>query len=122
MDRIKVYVYSTAVSTLEFVDLEGARHACAHAGSSAFQGLKYYPGTMDNRYLSEEERKAIDLVAQFSKENGLEFEIVDLANCGLMTKTKLFFKGIRNVPTITYRGKRIEGLPNEENLKALLQE
>lgn len=121
MDRIKVYVYSQAISTLDYVDLEGAKHACAHAGSSAFSSLKQYPGSMDDRYLSEEERKAIALVRQFSKENGLESEIVDLANCRFMTKTKLFFKGIRKVPTVVFKGERIEGLPNEENLKVLLE-
>ena len=121
MDRIKVYVYSQAISTLDYVDFEGAKHACAQAGSSAFSGLKQYSGSMDDRYLSEEERKAIALVRQFSEENGLEFEIVDLANCGFVSKTKLFFKGIKKVPTIAFKGEKIAGLPTEENLKTLLE-
>lgn len=120
IDRIRVYVYSQTLSTIDYVDFEGAKHACAQAGSSAFSGLKHYSGSMDDRYISEEEKEAIALARQFSKENGLEFEIVDLANCRFTTKTKLFFKGIRKVPTITFKGEKIVGPPTEENLKTLL--
>jgi len=121
MEKIKVYVYSLKVSTLGFVDKEGAMHACAGAGSSAFSGLKHYPGSMDNRYLSDEEKKAIIAVEDFCKEYNLEFDIIDVATRGFLTKMKLKAKGLMNFPSITFKEKVFHGVPTEETLKELLE-
>lgn len=121
LDKIKIYVYSVGLSTLDFVDKEGAMHACAQAGSSAFSGLKHYTGSMDDRYLSDEEREAITIVESYCKRNDMEFEIVDVAKKGFVTKIKLKAKGLTNFPTITFKEKVIHGVPTEEELKGLLK-
>ena len=120
MAKIRIYVYSQSVSTLDFVDKEGAQHACAQAGSSAFSGLKHYPGVMDNRYLSEEEKRTITLVEEICKKNQLDFEIIDLGKSGFLTKTKAFMKGIRKFPIITFMEEKIDENPTEEKLIALV--
>jgi len=38
--KLEVYVQLLELSTLEFVDKEGAMHVCAQAGKTAFQGLE----------------------------------------------------------------------------------
>ncbi|MFQ5758982.1 MAG: hypothetical protein ACE5IF_04840 [Candidatus Bathyarchaeia archaeon] len=120
MAKIRIFVYSQCVSSLDFVDKEGAQHACARAGSSAFSGLKHYPGAMDNRYLSEEEKQAITLIEEICKKNQLDFEIVDLGKSGFLAKTKAFVKGIRKFPTITFMEEKIDKVPTEEKLRALV--
>ena len=116
-----MYVYSLQVSTLGFVDKEGAMHACAQAGSSAFSGLKNYPGSMDDRYLSDEEKKAIAVVEKFCNKHNLEFEIVDTATRGFLTKLRLKAKGLMNFPSIAFKEKVVHGVPTEETLKELLE-
>ena len=120
MSKMRIYICSQTISSLDFVDKEGAQHACAQAGSSAFSGLKHYPGAVDNRYLSEEERQAIALVEDFCKKNRLDFEIVDLGKRGFLTKAKAFVKGIRKLPTIAFMEEKIDGIPTEEKLKMLV--
>lgn len=121
LEKIKVYVYSLGVPTLDFVDKEGAQHACAQAGNTAFSGLKHYPGAMDNRYLSEEEKKAILTVENFCIKKGYEFEVVDLATTGFFTKLRSKAKGLMNFPAISYGGKVIHGVPTEEELIELVK-
>ena len=121
LNKIKVYVYSRTVPTLGFVDKEGAMHACAQAGSSAFSGLKNYPGSMENRYLSVEEKSAIVMVEDFCKRSGGEFEVIDVAGCGFLTKMKLKTKGLTNFPAITFKEKVIHGVPTEETLRKIIE-
>lgn len=120
MEKITVYILSSRISTLDFVDFEGARHARAKAGSSAFAGLKNYPGTMKDSYISEEERSAILLVGSFCKKKGFDFEIVDLGRLSLPLKIKIRMTGVKILPTVACRGKRFCGLPTEKDLEALI--
>lgn len=62
--------------------------------------------------------KAVDVVCEFCEENGIEYEIVDIENLSSLSKMKLMLKGIR-APTIFFRGKKIEGVPSKEDLRAL---
>lgn len=120
MEKIEIYVYSFNISTLNFVDKEGAQHTCAQAGSTAFSGLKRYPGSVDNRYLSDEERKAIISPENFCKKKGIEFEVIDLSTKGFFTKMKLRLKELTNLPTIVFQEKVIHGVPTEEALEKLV--
>jgi hypothetical protein len=120
LEKIKVYVYSLKVSTLNFVDKEGAQHACAQAGSTPFSGLKHYPGAMDDRYISEEEKKAIIAVENFCARKGYEFEVIDLATASFFTKIKLKARGLMNFPAVSYKGKVIHGVPTEGALIKLV--
>jgi len=70
--------------------------------------------------ISDAEKKAIDLVVQFSKENGLDYEIIDLNKAGLMTQLKFIMKRWK-VPVIGIGNKTIVGLPTREELESLLQ-
>ena len=119
-EKIKVFICSVKISTLNFVDKEGAQHACAQAGSSAFDDLKHYPGPMDERYISVEEKKAMATVEAFCEEHGLEFEVVDFAELGFLTKLRLKRKGIKDFPTVLYGEKSFCGIPTEEDLEKLV--
>ncbi|RLG91204.1 hypothetical protein DRO34_04420 [Candidatus Bathyarchaeota archaeon] len=121
LERIKVFVYSTKLSTLGFVDKEGAMHACAQAGSSAFTGLKHYPGAMDERYISVEEKNAIAAVEAFCKKHGFDFEIIDFAKLGFLDKMKLKRKGVKTFPAILYGEKAFHGVPTEKDLERLVK-
>lgn len=119
MDKIRIYVNSVVPSARDYVDMESIQHPCSQAGETAFEGLKELPARSSG-FLSGEEIKAVDLVEQFSRENELEFEMVDLANKGLITKMKFFLKGWKT-PVIIFEGETIKGLPMKEELEALLQ-
>ena len=111
MEKIKVYVHSSRVSTLGFVDKEGAQHACAQAGSSAFAGLQHYSG-MSGRYLNDKEKATIAAVEDFCKtKDGVEFEIVDLAGVGYLSKMLFWLKGLRRLPMVVFRGNSTPGVP-----------
>ena len=120
MEKIKIYVQSFNVSTLDFVDKEGAQHACAQAGSTAFSGLKHYPSSMDNRYFSDKERDALTAVENFCKKKGYEFEVIDLAEKGFLTKMRLRLKGLTNLPTISFQKKVVHGVATEDALEKLV--
>lgn len=121
MEKIKLYVQSFDISTLGFIDKEGAQHACARAGKTVFSGLKHYPGSKLGRVLSEEERRAIRNVERFCERTNHELEVVDIGTIGFFRKVKLKVKGLTNVPAISYKDRVIHGVPTEENLKNLVQ-
>ena len=118
MDKIRVYVSSVEPSTCEYVDMHSLEHPCSQARDRAFEGLQCLPGKSSG-FLSDEEMKAVDLVEQVSRENGLEFETVDLANSRFTVKMKFYLKGWKT-PLITYKGVAIKGLPTREELQAFL--
>jgi glutaredoxin len=120
LERIKIYVYSFEISTLDFVDKEGALHACAQAGSGAFSGLRRYSGVLDKRYLCEKDRTAIVVVEGFCKEKGVDYEIVDVATVGYLNKMKYWMRGLRKFPTVAFRGKVFHGVPTEEAIEKLV--
>jgi len=113
-------VHSFNISTLDFVDKEGAQHACAQAGSTAFSGLKHYPSSMDNRYFSDKERAALTAVENFCRKKGYEFEVIDLAEKGFLTKMRLRLKGLTNLPTISFQEKVVHGAATEDALEKLV--
>ncbi|MDH5782635.1 MAG: hypothetical protein OEZ35_03075 [Candidatus Bathyarchaeota archaeon] len=122
-EKVKVYVYSLKeIPTQDYVDMESIRHPCSQAGERAFDGLKNYPRWDGvSGYLSDEERKARELAAQFCGENKLDLEIIDLANVGFAKKAKLFLAGVRKVPAIALRGEIFTELSSIEKLKTLPQ-
>lgn len=118
MDKIRVYVTSVEPSTCEYVDMHSLEHPCSQAGDRAFEGLQYLPGKSSG-FLSDDEMKTVDLVAQVSRENGLEFETIDLANSSLTVKMKFYLKGWKT-PLISYKGVTLSGLSTKEELQAFL--
>jgi len=123
-DKIKVYVSSfKGISTLDYVDKESMGHPCvtSRQGENIFSEFKHLPRGSRNGYLTQNQIKVLDVVREFCEENGLEFEVVDIANLSFISKKKLIFTGIR-APTISFKGKRIEDVPTKEDLKALITE
>jgi len=122
-EKVKVYVYSLKeIPTKHYVDMESIRQPCSQAGEMAFDGLKNYPRWDGvSGYLSDEERKALELAAQFCGENKLDLEIIDLTNVGFAKKAKLFLAGVRKVPAIAFRGEILTELSSIEKSKTLPQ-
>jgi len=117
--RIKVYINSVELSTLDFVDPLSLGHACDQPGERISSGIKHMP-KRSSGFISEEEKKAIDLVEQISRENGLNYEIIDLARAGSMTRLKFVLKGWK-VPVISIENETIIGLPTKEQLESILR-
>jgi hypothetical protein len=123
-DRIKVYVCSfQGLSSLDFVDKESMGHPCVTSrhGENIFAGLKHLPAGALDGHLTEDQLKVLDAVSEFCEENGLEYEIVDIAKLSFVSKLKLMFKGMK-APTLAFRGKRFDGIPSREALEALTSE
>ena len=120
MAKLKVYVQSLEMPTVDFVDREGAMHACAQAQKSAFKGLEHHAGLFGNRYLTDEEKEAIMRVEDFCKNNNLEIEIVDLGALSLLGRLKMRLKGVRT-PAVCCGETTSYGVPSEESLKELLK-
>jgi hypothetical protein len=59
-------------------------------------------------------------VEDFCKNNGLEYNIVDLGIMSFLARLRLRMKGV-NVPAICCGEKIICGVPSEEDLKKLLR-
>lgn len=125
-EKVKVYVYSVKEIPMQnYIDVEAIGHPCSQAGDPemrARNGLKGYPRWDGvSGYLSDEEKKAIELAAQFCEQNTFDLEIVDLANIGFAKRAKLFLRGVRKTPAITFRGETFTDLSSIEELKTLLQ-
>jgi hypothetical protein len=119
MSRLMVYVRSFELSTLQFVDFEGARHACAEASKTAFQGLGSVSNLLGNRYLCDKDREALTLVQECCKHSGLEYEVVDLGTMSYLQKLRLRISGIKT-PAICYEDKTLCGVLTEESLRRLV--
>ncbi len=76
-------------------------------------------GIDSNACISDKDRDAIDFVDHFTKENNLNYEIIDLAKAGLMTKLKFIIKGWK-VPVVSVGNEAIMGLPTKEQLESIL--
>jgi hypothetical protein len=116
--KLKVYVHSLELSTLEFVDKEGAMHACAQAGKTAFQGLERVSNLLGDRYLCDEERRALTFIEEYCRNNGLEYEVIDLAAMSFLQKLQLRMKGIK-APAVCYEEEIVRGIPAEDDLRKL---
>jgi hypothetical protein len=120
MKKLKVDIHSLEIPTVGFIDKEGAMHSCAHAQKTAFQGLERFSSIGGKRYLSDEEREVLMHVEDFCKNNGLEFEVIDLGTISFLARLKLKMKGLKT-PAVSYREKILYSLPGEEDLKKLLK-
>ena len=120
VDKIKIYVNSVEPTALDFADVLSLGHACDHPGERISSGMQHAPKGLHNGYISDRERDAIDAVDRFSKESGLEYEIIDLAKAGHMTRLMFVMKGWK-VPVIRIGRKTISDLPTKEQLEALLR-
>ena len=117
--RIKVYINSVELSTLDFADPLSLGHPCDQPGERISSGIKHMP-KHSSGFISDEEKKAMDLVEQISRENGLNYEIIDLARAGSMTRLKFVLKGWK-VPVISIENETIIGLPTKEQLESILR-
>jgi hypothetical protein len=121
MEKLKVYIHTFEVPTVGFVDKEGAMHACAEAQKTAFQGLEQRSSLLGNRYLCDEDREVLMRVEDFCKNNGLQYNIIDLGTMSFLPRLRLRMKGV-NAPAICCGEKILHGVPSEEDLKKLLRE
>jgi len=119
--KITIYVSSFEISTLDYVDKHSMGHPCvtSHHGENVFTEFKNLPGKSWDGYLADDQMKAVGIVSEFCKENGLEYEVVDIRNTSFASKMKLMFKGIK-APTISLDGEKIKGIPTKKDLRALI--
>ncbi len=117
--RIKIYINSVEPSALDFVDVLTLGHACDCPGDRISSGVRHMPKGSSG-FISDEERKAVYLVEEFSRENGLDYEIIDLTKAGPLTRLKFVLKGWR-VPVVSVEGVTIVGLPTKEQLVHMLR-
>jgi len=115
---MKVYVHSLEIPTTGFVDMEGARHACAQAQKTAFTGLERFSSLFGNRYLTDKEREFLLQTEDFCRGHGLNLEIIDLGTVGFLEKLKLKIKGV-TTPAICCGIRIIHRLPSEEDMKGI---
>jgi len=118
MEKLKVYIHSFEIPTVGFVDKEGAMHACAQAQKTAFQGLAQRSSLLGNHYLCNEDAEVLMRVEDFCKNNGFEYNIVDLGNMSFLARLRLRVKGV-NAPAVCCGEKILCGVPSEEDLKKL---
>ena len=119
MVKLKVYVRSFKLPTVEFVDKEGAMHACAQAQKTAFQGLEHHAGLFGKRYLPDGDREVLTRIENFCKNNALEYEVVDVGSMSFLARLALRKKGI-TTPAICAGKKTLCGVPSDEDMKKLL--
>ncbi len=121
MRKIKVYVCSVSdIPTAGFVDKEGAMHACARAGNMPFEALRNYPGGMDGKLISSEEKSAIISVELFCKRNGYQFDIVDFAKLSFWSRRRLR-KDVKSFPAISCGERFLCAVPTEDDLRDLVK-
>lgn len=120
MKKLVVYVHSLEAPTIGFVDKEGAMHACAQAQKTAFKGLEQVSSILGNRYLPDDERKALMMLEGFCEHSNLEREIIDLGTAGFWTRLKARTKGLKT-PAISFGQKLFCGVPSEKELQELLK-
>jgi len=116
--RIKVYIKTFEISPLDISNVLTLGHGCDSPGERISAGMGHIRGDSSG-CVSDEERKAIDFVEQFSKENGLDYEIIDLTQAGPMANLKFIIKGWK-VPVISVGNEAIMGLPTKEQLESIL--
>jgi len=118
MEKLKIYIYSSEIPTVAFVDKEGAMHACAQAQKTAFQELAQRSSLFGNRYLCNEDKEVLMRVEGFCKNNGLKYDIIDLGTTSFLARLRLRMKGV-NAPAVCCGEKILCGVPSEEDLKKL---
>lgn len=118
--KIKIYISSVEPSVLDSANALSLGHACDSPGERISSGMRHMPKD-SSEYISDDERKAIDLVDQFSKKSGLNYEIIDLAKAGQMTRLTFILKRWK-VPVIRFGRETIRGLPTEEQLESMLHD
>jgi len=118
-DRIKVYINTVELSALDLVNVNTLGHGCDDPSARLSAGLRNMPKGSSG-LIPDEERKAIELVEQFSEENGVKYEIIDLAKAGLMTRLRFIVKGWKT-PAVSFVNEAIVGLPTREQLESLVR-
>lgn len=119
MGKIKVYINTIKLSALDFSNVLTLGHACDSPDERISSGTRHMPKD-SNQFISEDERKAIDLVEQLSREKGLHYEIIDLAKAGPLARLMFIIKKWK-VPVISIENETIMGLPTKETLESALQ-
>ena len=118
MEKLKVYIHTFEVPTVGIVDKEGAMHVCAQAQKTAFQGLEQRSSLFGNRYLCDEDKEVLMRVEDFCKNNGLQYDVVDLGTMSFLARLRLRVEGI-NAPAVCCGERILCGVPSEEDLKKL---
>jgi hypothetical protein len=119
VDKMRVYINSVELSALDLVNVNTLGHGCDNPSARISAGLRNMP-EVSSGLISGEERKTIEIVEQFSEENGLKYEIIDLAKAGSMTRLKFMMRGWKT-PAVSYANEAIVGLPTREQLESFIR-
>lgn len=116
---IKVYINTVELTVLDFANANWLGHQCDNPEARISDGLRHMPKGSSG-LISDDERKTIELVKQFSEDNGLKYEIIDLAKAGLMTQLRFVLKRWK-VPVTSIENEAIIGLPTREQLESVFR-
>jgi hypothetical protein len=118
-DKIKVYINTVELSAFSYVNVDGMGHQCDKPSARISAGLRNMPKGSSG-ILSDDERKTIELVDQFSEETGFKYEIIDLAKAGPVAQLRFMMKGWKT-PAVSFLNEAIVGLPTKEQLESLVR-
>lgn len=119
VEKIKVYVNTIELSILDLVSVNTLGHQCDNPSSTISTGMRHMPKDSSG-LISDEEKKTIELVDQFSEEKGLKYEIIDLAKAGPLTQLKFMMKRWKT-PVVSLESEAIIGMPTREQLESLIR-
>ncbi|NWF86512.1 hypothetical protein HXY32_01655 [Candidatus Bathyarchaeota archaeon] len=106
--KIEVYIRNEEVVTGDaYIGRPVADHWCTFK-----ETLK------TEKVISEVDRRALEIVNEIAKERGLKVEVFNVSSFRGKLKAKL--KGITKMPTIIIDGRKIEGIPEKEQILSLL--
>ena len=97
----------TAILYVKSEKIEYVEYTMPHWGHWCSAG---YRVTKTDYALSEEDRKAIELLEKY----GLSFRVVDLGLASLLTRLRAKIEGVNKTPTLIFMERKLKGLKEIE--------
>lgn len=112
--KVMLYVRSIEVPGGQFVDREGAVHACAQAGSTPFDGLKGAAHLL-GRVFTDADWQAINIAQVCQDTMKIDIEIVDISQ-SFWQRMKLRRQGVKETPQFLVDGQCLPPIKKLEEL------
>jgi len=110
MDKVKIYIRNEEVVVGQTI----IGHPIGDHWCTAKDTLK------TSKLMSETNVAALEVVKDIAENRGIKVEVIDTST--FTGKLKAAFEGVKNTPTIIVGEKKIEGVPNKDQILKLLQQ